>query len=84
MLTRASNLHTEIIEDKVYLFDIQSSKATDLNEIASFIWNSIESLSMEQMIQQLLSEYDIDEIQLRNDMISFIEEGKISGLFIEK
>ena len=84
LLIRNPNLHIESVDDEIYLFDIRDDKVIDLNEIAAAVWNSIEGSNIDQIVQQLSVEYDVDEVQLRNDVISFIEQGQALGIFIEE
>ena len=47
----------------------------NLNETGAFLWKTLEKgATEEEMLQAMLSEYDVDEETARNDLKSFINK----------
>lgn len=61
------------------------SKIISLNETSLFLWKKMENrdFTAEQLLEALLSEYDIDEVTARNDVDALIEQLKKEGLIVE-
>jgi hypothetical protein len=60
------------IGDDVVMLDIDSGFYFGLNSVASIIWGKLEKpISLEEVINELLDEYNIDRDTCENDTMAF-------------
>lgn len=63
------------IEDEIVMVDVELGKYFTLNSVASSIWEIVsEPLSMKEIVDQLMEEYDIDESTCIKETKLFLEE----------
>ena len=85
----SENVVTRKIADETILVPISGNLANmqrifTANEVGAFIWAMMDGQNTVKEIRQaLLDEYDVDENQLENDLLGFIEQLKHSGLILE-
>lgn len=66
------------------LLDLQTSQYIKLNETAALIWQWIgEELSPNEMLDEMMAKYDVDEAECREDIESLIGSLKEAGLVEE-
>ncbi len=67
-------IETEVDGSRV-LMSIELGKYYGLNEVASTIWEKMENpLAVEDLINQLLEEYDIDERSCTEQVLKYLED----------
>jgi hypothetical protein len=60
------------IGDEVVMLDMDSGFYFGLNSVASIIWEKLEKpISLEEVINELLSEFNIDRDTCENDTMAF-------------
>ena len=71
---------TDIDGDKV-MMDLEKGQYFALNSVASRIWEEIQSpVKISDVVNTLLSEYDVDRETCENSVIEFIEGLNDAGL----
>lgn len=59
--------------EKVML-SVRNGKYYNLGEIGGKIWDNIEApVSVDQLIEKIMSEYDVDQNQCKEEVLSFLE-----------
>ncbi len=62
----------------------QMDKVFSLNEVGSVIYNSMsESKSQEELLQVILSEFEIDDVTAKNDLEQFLVKAVDKGIIQE-
>lgn len=57
------------IQDEIVMMDIESGEYYNLNPVATRIWELLENeLTIDELCQILLKEYDVDEKQCKTDV----------------
>lgn len=65
---------TELDEDRV-MMDIETGNYYILNSMGSIIWDKIaEKISVGQLVQQLLEEYEVESDNCKTQVISYLTE----------
>jgi hypothetical protein len=73
------------LHDELVMMNIEQGKYFSLNPVATRIWDLLENpLSLEELVQPLLDEYDVDESQCREDVQNYLEEMKKLGLIFSE
>lgn len=68
-----SNLQVIEIGNEIALLNPETGKYHMINPIGNIIWKMIDnSISIDEIIQKLLLQYEVDEDVCRNDVIEFI------------
>jgi hypothetical protein len=63
------------IDEEVVMLDMDSGFYFGLNSVASTIWGKLENpISLEEMINELLNEYKIDQESCENDTMVFLNQ----------
>jgi hypothetical protein len=63
------------IGEEVVMLDMDSGFYFGLNSVASIIWGKLESaISLEEIIIELLEEYNIDQQTCENDTRAFLDQ----------
>ena len=74
IIKNKSILENEIDGEKIML-NIDNGEYYGLDKIASRIWELADNkISIENMIRQLLEEYEIDYETCKNDVLEFLDE----------
>ncbi|MFZ2631258.1 MAG: PqqD family protein [Desulfosalsimonadaceae bacterium] len=81
---------TRNIADETILVPISGNLANmerifTLNEAGAFIWRLMDGKrSVQEILGELMQEFDVAEDQLAGDMAEFIEHLKVSNLIVEQ
>ncbi len=71
----------EDLDGKIVILNFQKEKYYTLDEIGSDMWKLFnEKNNTEEVIKQLLEDYDVDEEKLTNDLADLISKLSDSGL----
>ncbi len=79
---KKSKFATRKVGDELILVPIKTNVADmsdifTLNEVGSFIWDSIDGVkSFDNLVSDMVLEFEIDEVTARNDLNEFIERLK--------
>ena len=69
------------IDDQTVLLNIEAGKYHGFNEVASLIWQIIETpTSIDTICGQLREKFEVSEHQCQSDLIAFLKGLKKSGL----
>lgn len=69
------------IDDDMVLMHIQTADYLGMNQIATRIWELLlDPLSVDELIQKLLEEYEVEEEQCRKDVENLLISMKERGL----
>lgn len=69
------------IEEQTVLLNVDAGKYHGFNEVASRIWQMIESpIKIDQVCDQLIQEFDISKEQCESDVLRFLQHLNESGL----
>jgi PqqD family protein of HPr-rel-A system len=69
------------IDDEVVMFDADAGKYYGLNSVAASVWNMLEEpLTIGDICDQLMSEYDVDKQKCLDEVLGFLPELKEKGL----
>ena len=75
VISRKSDLLFSNMDDEVVMMNIEKGEYYGLDEIGSRIWQIIENpVTLDELIQVLVEEYDVDRETCRIDVVVFIEE----------
>lgn len=75
--------HTDAVEldGEWVLLDSQRYVVTKLNAVGGWIWSRLkEGATLEMLVIDLVSEYEIDEAAARTDITAFVERLSESGM----
>ena len=81
--------HIEVMKDvfaqsmqgEMVLLSMTTSHYYGLDEVGTRAWQLIaDHIDPQQLVQQLLAEFDVDEATLRNDLARLIEDLAAAGL----
>jgi DNA-directed RNA polymerase delta subunit len=71
------------LHDEMVMMDIQKGKYFSLNSVATFIWDLLEEpLSIEELCEKLMNEYEIEYEQCRKEVEEYLKEMNILGLVV--
>ena len=74
-IKRNNEVFASQIDDEVVMMNIQSGKYYGMDTIGSRIWELInEKIQVQQVVDQLLEEYDVSQEQCKNDVLEFLKE----------
>ncbi|RPA66619.1 PqqD family protein [Cyclobacteriaceae bacterium YHN15] len=63
------------LHDETVMMDIEQGKYFSLNPVATRIWDLLEKeSSLEELVEELLSEFEVDEAQCRKDVSDYLQE----------
>ena len=63
------------VDDDLVMMDIKSGNYFGINPVGAEIWNKMQGpISVQEIINQLLAEYDIDEATCRSETLAFIQQ----------
>ena len=63
------------VDDDLVMMDIKSGNYFGINPVGAEIWNKMEEpITVQEIINQLLAEYDIDEETCRKETLTFIQQ----------
>lgn len=74
----------KLVDDKVFLLDYKTATIHELNDSASYIWNSLTNKSSKnQILKSMLKEFDVDESIAKSDIDDFITEYSEKGYIVK-
>ena len=66
---------TERLGEERIILNLQNEEYLSLNESATLIWEgATQGLSVEQIAAGLSSKFDVDEQEIKNDVVVFLEK----------
>lgn len=72
---KRSDLAVKLIGDQLVIIDSKVGRAVHrLNEVGVLIWESLDKLSADQIVDVVIEEFEVDAIEARKDLLSFISE----------
>lgn len=85
ILERKADIPSTVIDGEVGLMNITTGKYFALNSVGSDIWNLLEKpMSLHDLIQALLKEYEIDGETCEKEIRPFAERLVDEGIVIAK
>lgn len=74
-------LFLQKVDDETILLDINTNEYFSINEIGTFIWETLEEKKdLNSVKEEIISNYEVDEKQVENDILNFIQEVANKGL----
>lgn len=74
-------LFLQKVDDETILLDSNTNEYFSINEIGTFIWETLEEKKdLKSVKEEIISNYDVDEKQVENDILNFIQEVANKGL----
>lgn len=71
------------IDGEAIVITPHDSTLHTLNDTGTFIWDRADGTrTLEQIAQEMLAEFEVDEAELRQDAIAFVEEAVQRGLML--
>ena len=72
---------TRTIEGEAVVITPDDSQLHNLNQTATLIWERANGTqSLEEIFKEMLSTYEVEENELRTDILEFIEESQSKGM----
>lgn len=72
------------IDDEVIIMSIEADSYFGLDPVGSRIWELLEQpATMDELVSQLVQEYDVGEAECRQDAQDFVTEMVARGLILE-
>ena len=69
------------VDDEMVLLDMDSENYFGLDETGSAIWQQLsETKSLQVTYDTLIEEYDVEPVQLENDIVEFVQKLVDAGL----
>jgi hypothetical protein len=63
------------LDDEIVLLDIEAGSYYSLNEVSVFIWKVADgTLTVEQIVERVITEYDVERKQARDDVLRLLGE----------
>ena len=66
------------------VLDVTTGRAVGLNEVGSFIWRNLDRLDLSQLVDAVVSEFDVDEQTARADLEAFFDRFVRDELLLEE
>jgi len=80
-IIRTNKALVSSIEDELVMFDAEAGQYYGLNNVASAVWNQLESeKTVDELCLALTDEFDISLEQCRNELLEFLPELEEKGL----
>ncbi|HMB40353.1 MAG TPA: PqqD family peptide modification chaperone [Balneolaceae bacterium] len=81
VIKRTNKALATAIDDEVVMFDADAGKYYGLNSVAAAVWNLLEEpLSIGNICDQLISEYDVEKEKCLDEILGFLPELQQKGL----
>jgi hypothetical protein len=82
---REEGLNWREIDGEVVVLDTDQSHYLNLNPTGSVLWLMLaEGATERQLVDKLLSEFDVDESAARNDVVAFVASCRENGLLADE
>lgn len=80
-IVRTNKALVSSIEDELVMFDVNAGQYYGLNNVATAVWNHLETKkTVDELAQALTSEFDISIEECRKEMLEFLPELEEKGL----
>lgn len=77
------NIAYRVIDDEAVIVNVNKSTFHTLNDLATFIWNSIDGkTTTKDIIRNVINEFQVNEAVAEKDTLEFINELKEKNLII--
>lgn len=81
IFTQSENQVSAEINGETVMMSVEQGSYFGLDAIGSRIWNLMEQpISLQDMIDTLVEEYDVSEVNCKNDVVKFVAELNSRGL----
>lgn len=81
IIIRTNKALVSSIEDELVMFDVNAGQYYGLNNVATAVWNHLESKStVDELAQALTTEFDITIEKCRQELLEFLPELEEKGL----
>lgn len=81
VLTRSSGLVSSEIDEDIVLMSVETGRYYSISNVGASIWNLLaEPLSVYEICQGLMSEYEIDPVRCKDEVLVFIRQLKDEGI----
>ncbi|PLK42216.1 PqqD family peptide modification chaperone [Emticicia sp. TH156] len=81
IIRKKENIESNILGDELVIMNVETGKYITLNNIATVIWEKLEQpTTAENLIQHLISRFDVNEDQCARETYAFLEKLKEQGL----
>lgn len=85
IIVRNPKMIASDMDGETVMMSVESAEYYGLNKIGSRIWELLENkIKLEEMVSQLISEFDVEKKQCEKDTIDFLEELLQKNLIIIK
>lgn len=75
VIERNPDMLASAIDDELVLLSVSNSKYYGMDDIGTEIWNKLDKATkVEDIVEQILAEYDIQKTKLENDIIEYLKE----------
>jgi len=75
------DVHSQEVGGETVLLDLQSESYFGLDEVGTRVWQLLrENEDMQSVYEAILTEYDVEEVQLRKDLEELMEKLVEAGL----
>lgn len=72
---KRTDLAVKQIGDELVIIDSRVGKSVHrLNEVGIFIWNLIDKVHTDELLVNLVDEFDVDSVEAKQDLLDFIVE----------
>ena len=79
---RSSQVHWTRVEDEIVVVDLVSGRYFTLNRLGARVWELIDGeLALEDLLQTVLTEFEVEEDRARRDLQAFVSEAEREHLF---
>lgn len=83
ILNRKTGIMTADMKGATVMLDIETGKYYNLGDVGGRIWEILEEeMTIKQLIEKLMQEYDVTEEQCQKDIEPFLEKMMERGLVI--
>jgi Coenzyme PQQ synthesis protein D (PqqD) len=69
----SSRVAWQVVGGEVIVLDVSTGRAIGLSEVGAFVWTNLDKLDTEQMVEEMIKEFEVDEATARNDLAIFLE-----------
>lgn len=80
-IIRTNKALVSSIEDELVMFDVNAGQYYGLNNVATAVWNHLETeKTVDELAQALTTEFDISIEECRKELLKFLPELEEKGL----
>lgn len=73
MYTRNPKIIEKIFDNVLFLINFDSEDRFQMNKIGAFIWHNIEEKSIDDIIAELVANYDQNKESIQKDVMNYID-----------